>query len=369
MIVRGTHRLLGNNVENTWSYNAWDDTNQGGRLATGGAVLGATDLQGLSYGYDKVGNITSLGDSVANENLAFNYDGLNRLDMVTGAYSDDPEYNGRGNLIQKKDLNGATITLAYPTGSNPIQPHAVQTAGGNSYQYDANGNMTQRIVGGVTYTLGYDKENRLISISGGSLDASYSYNADGARVRAVVTIGSETMTTGYIGNYFEISVGLPRETTPGDPPDCALPMHCTFLPMVSTGSVLYPGQAWYSYYYAGTSRIGMRLKSNQLNLDDSLVYFLSDHLGGTTITLNEDGNLIAELRYTAWGETRYSDGTTPTQRKYTGQLEAEAGLYFFIARWLAPYLNHWLQPDSIIPDLYNPQDYDRYSYVRYNPIN
>jgi hypothetical protein len=31
----------------------------------------------------------------------------------------------------------------------------------------------------------------------------------------------------------------------------------------------------------------------------SLVYFLSDHLGSTSITVNPDGSKIAEMRYTA----------------------------------------------------------------------
>lgn len=33
------------------------------------------------------------------------------------------------------------------------------------------------------------------------------------------------------------------------------------------------------------------------------------------------------------------------------------------------YLNHWTQPDTIVPDPYNPQDWDRYSYTRNNPVN
>lgn len=32
------------------------------------------------------------------------------------------------------------------------------------------------------------------------------------------------------------------------------------------------------------------------------------------------------------------------------------------------YLNHFTQPDSIVPDPYNSQDYDRYSYARNNPL-
>jgi hypothetical protein len=41
---------------------------------------------------------------------------------------------------------------------------------------------------------------------------------------------------------------------------------------------------------------------------------------------------------------------------------------YYNARWYDPYLNHFTQPDSIVPDPYNPQDWDRYSYVRNNPL-
>jgi RHS repeat-associated protein len=73
--------------------------------------------------------------------------------------------------------------------------------------------------------------------------------------------------------------------------------------------------------------------------------------------------------YSAWGETRYSFGATPTDRLYTGQYEAEAGLYFYNARWYDNYLNHFVQPDTIIPDPSNPQSWNRYAYVNNNPIN
>ncbi|MHC1730426.1 MAG: RHS repeat-associated core domain-containing protein [Bacteroidales bacterium] len=81
------------------------------------------------------------------------------------------------------------------------------------------------------------------------------------------------------------------------------------------------------------------------------------------------GGSESEQRYTAWGSSRYTSGAAPTKEKYTGQLEAEAGLYFYNARWYAPYLNRFLSPDSIIPDPYNPLDWDRYAYVRNSPTN
>jgi hypothetical protein len=43
-------------------------------------------------------------------------------------------------------------------------------------------------------------------------------------------------------------------------------------------------------------------------------------------------------------------------------------LYFYNARWYDPYLNRWIQPDSIILDPNNTQSYDRYAYVKNNPI-
>jgi hypothetical protein len=43
-------------------------------------------------------------------------------------------------------------------------------------------------------------------------------------------------------------------------------------------------------------------------------------------------------------------------------------LYYYGARWYDPYLNRWIQPDTIIPDTNNSQSYDRYAYVQNNPL-
>lgn len=90
------------------------------------------------------------------------------------------------------------------------------------------------------------------------------------------------------------------------------------------------------YYYVGGQRIGMRVRSGS---SDDLYYLLTEALGSTNKVLDAEGNLVGEVRYGAWGETRFSSGVAPTDRKYTGQLEAEAGLYFYGARWYDTYLN------------------------------
>jgi len=44
------------------------------------------------------------------------------------------------------------------------------------------------------------------------------------------------------------------------------------------------------------------------------------------------------------------------------------GLMDYNARFYDPYLNHFAQPDSIVPDPLNPQAWNRYSYALNNPI-
>jgi RHS repeat-associated protein len=41
---------------------------------------------------------------------------------------------------------------------------------------------------------------------------------------------------------------------------------------------------------------------------------------------------------------------------------------YYVGFGFASYLNRWIQPDSIIPDAYNSQSYDRYAYALNNPV-
>jgi RHS repeat-associated protein len=66
--------------------------------------------------------------------------------------------------------------------------------------------------------------------------------------------------------------------------------------------------------------------------------------------------------YTYTGQYHYTDDIT------TPGVTEGFGLMFYNARWYDPALSRFPQPDSIIPDLYSPQDWDRYSYARNNPL-
>jgi len=223
-----------------------------------------------------------------------------------------------GNLDSK-----AGVVFGY---GDPAHPHAVTHINAElKYAYDANGNQ----VGRASDSLIYDAENRLIQVKKGeTVLAIFVYNGDGERVKSI--LGGTT--TAFVGNHLEW-----------------------------TGSI----GTMKKYYYAGSQRVavqnGMLAPPN---------YLLGDHLGSTSVTTNSAGNLVAEMLYKPFGEVRYTSGTTPTQYTYTGQYSnmAEIGLMYYNARWYDPYLNRWAQPDTIIPDPGNPQDWDRYSYVRNNPL-
>jgi RHS repeat-associated protein len=186
------------------------------------------------------------------------------------------------------------------------------------------------------------------------------------------TTGSQTDKTIYIGGYFEVFIKTsytPPTTPPA--PNCGV-RRCVYFPLgiVPNNPPATTGQVWKSYYSTGSGRV-MRVQDNtNTGGSGGLFWLYADHLGSTTLTARLDGlggDLISTLSYTAWGETRSSTGTTPTSIRYTGQREAEAGLYFYQARWYDPSLGRFAQADTIIPG----QDavaFDRYSYANNNPL-
>ncbi len=115
------------------------------------------------------------------------------------------------------------------------------------------------------------------------------------------------------------------------------------------------------YYYAGGQRIAMR--------QGNTLYFLhGDHLGSATVATDASGNRVGELRYTPYGVTRYEWGSTPTNRRYTGQPWEGVGLYDYGARMYSPSLGRFISPDTLVPGAGNPQALNRYAYTLNNPV-
>ncbi len=103
--------------------------------------------------------------------------------------------------------------------------------------------------------------------------------------------------------------------------------------------------------------------------DTSLRLLLGDDLGSTAVTADSSGVRTGELRYAAWGETRYEYQTTPTKRRYTGQAEEpNIGLCLMGARWYDSSAARWVSPDVLVPSPSEPQTLNHYSYVSNCPM-
>jgi RHS repeat-associated protein len=93
--------------------------------------------------------------------------------------------------------------------------------------------------------------------------------------------------------------------------------------------------------------------------------------GNTSLTLDETGAKMGEMKYTPYGETRFTWGSTPTDRRYTGQRQEDSSLgslYDFNARIYSPALGQFLSADTIVLSPSDPQDFNRYAYTLNNPI-
>ena len=90
-----------------------------------------------------------------------------------------------GNITQKD-----STTYTY----NASHKHAVASLSADeTYTYDANRNMTQRVEGGLTYTQTLDAENRLISVTVSGQTMQFIYEGDGNLVKKIKPDGSKTL--------------------------------------------------------------------------------------------------------------------------------------------------------------------------------
>lgn len=327
-------------------------------------------------GYDAVGNVENIMErrwstttTHIDQRQEFFYDDLDRLSSAqvfntggggsgTGILAQEEyTYDQIGNLVTRyvNDLqpdpetaygySTPDMTGCPGTAEDSPKAHAVYSTTGrmtNTYCYDAVGNMVHRQMVStdtVSQTLVYDAENRLKYLYNDPNSlyalAGFQYDGDGNRVRA--TMGG--VTTLYVGGHVEYRI------------EASLPNTETLV----------------TYYMGGSQKIAMR--EQVVGESETLYFLLSDHLGSTSTTLDEDGYKIADLRYTAWGTRRWGDGETPTRRRYTGQIEdVETGLYFYNARYYDPVLAWFIQADNLVPEPRNPQTFNRYAYVKNNPL-
>ncbi len=321
--------------------------------------------------YDNLGNIevVETKQSGLTDTQTFEYDALSRLTSAVGsgatgipAYDYDYTYGPGGNLATRVN-NGAAQTRSYTYGTAAqSSAHAVQSISGDglnaTFEYDdgiaGNGNMTKRIINGVTYTQVFDAENRLTKVikEAGANDpiTEFYYDTDGNRILTIYKTGT-TETSRVYTPFPEF-----EETVP---PSGATTQRT-------------------SYYLAG-QLIAVRVRTGTTG-NGALYYAYRDHLGSVVAWANASGALVSGslAGYEPYGGYRTKPPTTVnpdiSDRGFTGHRQNNTGSYDFgliymNARYYLPEIGRFISADTIVPDPANPQSHNRYSYVRNSPVS
>ncbi|MFE1577358.1 hypothetical protein [Streptomyces fradiae] len=213
-----------------WTTNVYDEDTRRLTRTTAHRETAPHPVNTTTYGYDTVGNITSIADQqpAGTEEQCFSYDPMGRLvhawtdgnsavcprtstapgagparadvsaGVDGGGYWHSYAFDAIGNRtkLTVHDRTDAalddTYTYTYgktlPGNPQPVQPHtltqvdAVLNEPGSrvepcsTYAYDTSGNTTQRVIGGDTQTLAWDRRNKLTSVdtnNDGTPDVKY----------------------------------------------------------------------------------------------------------------------------------------------------------------------------------------------------
>lgn len=338
-IIRET---LGNNL----------NTNRGFDLVTGWlesirtGVSDGTGVQNLSYEWDLAGNLKKRIDgNQGNLTEEFFYDNLYRLDYSKlGSFENlNLAYDLLGNITSKSDFGNYSYHAS--------KKHQVTSAGSISMAYDLNGNMTSRGTTSISWT---SYNYPLCITKGADCTAStaqyskFSYTPDRQYWKQVARFAPDkTATTLYIGGILE---------------------------KVTTSA----GTDFRHYIPAGGTTV---VVSRQDNGTNRVFYVNSDHLGsnvvfnGTTpATVYTSFDAFGRRRGANWTGTPTGDEMTKiagvTRQGYTGQTMLDnLELIHMNGRVQDPILGRFLSADPFIPDPGSTQSYNRYSYVRNNPLS
>jgi RHS repeat-associated protein len=261
-------------------------------------------LQQFNHAYDLTGNLLAVGSPDPESAMTYGYDDLYRL-------------------VQAARGAGETWTYEYDDVGNLTTKSDV-----GAFSYDAAG---QAITGPWGQT-DFDSTGRLRTITNGAEQTTGSYDHDGRRVRMQIAGGATAVDI----------------LTPDD------------LLTIENGVFL-------ASILDGPSRVA------QVRLDTGAVGFLhGDHLGSTTLVTGPTGAVVQRIRYDPFGAVlanTIAPGAEGTRHLYTGaELDARSGLLYLRARYYHPKFGRFLTPDTLVPDLHEPQAWNRYSYVQNNPL-
>lgn len=322
-----------------------------------------SQVEDISYTYDKAGNITSIVDHSGNNNVGsttYTYDNLYRLQSatLTGApanYTQSYVYDWLGNLTSKSDQG--LYTYAQTGYTNP---DAATQIGTTNFMYDNAGNLLTSGNGTATSTYAWDYRNRMAySIMNGTSSA-YTYDVSDQRSSMAVKKGTQATSTTY---YWS-----PQYQTMG---------------------------ATTTMYIFGGGQLLATIEGNGKSTTTAFAH--TDHLGSVVVESSATGTALQTLAYYPYGDSRLNQQASPTfgsQKRFLGQFSDDVGMNYLNARYQSGSQGRFLSIDPISRDiatmpnmagyildvnqgagqynqttlLSNPQMLNFYAYANGNPI-
>ena len=265
-----------------------------------------TSIYQEQYSYDPAGNMLSLrhvGKS-ATWVRSFGMGGMTPQQWAT----EWPKHSGA--QLWPNPLNNRMTHV----GDN-------QTAPPQTHSYDACGNMTSET---TSRRFEWDHSDRLrrfrVQPPGGvaSIQAQYLYDASGQRVKKLVLKQDGTVeSTVYVDGIFEHHIWAAGQEN--------IRLH------------VMDNQQRIALVRVGTE--------HPLDPSPAIQFHLGDHLGSSSLVIDNAGAWINREEYTPYGETTFGSFALKRYRFTGKERDEESGLYYHGARYYAPWIARWSSCD------------------------
>jgi RHS repeat-associated protein len=309
------------------------------------------------YKYDAVGNIIHVGSD------RYTYDAMNRIESGTAVTTQNADtqqfgYDGFGNLATVTIPGKSTLYIDVDSSNNKLKPspgtqsgtNVTHTwAGGTNGGYDALGNQTG--VNGGAYVYAYDSLGTLSDMTSPRREM-YIYDGDEQRVATV----SYTNATNAVWRYTirDTNAKVLRELTD----------------TIVNGAHAWAYQKDYVYRNGSLLAAITPLSGG----GDSRTHFHLDHLGSAVLITDENGERLSSHKYWPFGTEAPGSDSDGERMKFTGHERDLAGsdvnaLDYFGSRYYRSVAGRFLSADPILGRVNRTQSWNRYAYVRNNPLS